>query len=1500
MNSKNDGFGADWYTVIPLVPIGLAFVLDVSSALPKPNRVKAISRAISAPFQNFLKLGDLADPIDDPRPPPLFLARSLKALAFVQLTIGLTLLIEQVVTKDSSLKSLGIFLGWAYTLFTVVRSPPATPPYLLIAFATCHAVVIIIGIGLVLISGVVARLPVLDLVSLGLATAFVAVAGCLPMTALRPAKNVAQSWDAPSSFLSSPEDDVTLWSWCSFKFVEPIFGVARKGTINDEDVWSLSPFFLHKNLFQKCLEYRELHPEHSLLRFLVVSNSLDLILDASLEMWSTFIGFVPPYALQEILAALSENTPSARERAYYWAFITFIAHLSFAQKDLFKGWHTRRCYERTRGQLFCALHYKSLKRQDLSEAVKREGEEATNADLGKVVNLMQGDTYAVAQRFWEFSSLIANPIRLVIALVFLYQVLGWSAFAGVAVILVASILNYPLSTYNIKITRYSWGAKDKRMGIVNELLQNIRFLKFYGWEYHWSRIAERAREVELRWRVKENINSTLISFIWIWIPSATALASFMCFTLVAGEKLTVSKAFTSIALFSHLQGPMTSLPGQVMAMLHAYVSMQRIEGFLSEPEVESWASSLTTNNNGLYRPGLGFRDAVFQWNTGTNASSTPSRFELGPLNIEFPEGCLTIIGGATGSGKSALLSALLGEMHRLRGEVFINKADHSVAFCAQNSWLEHATIRDNIIFGSNFGFDEERYRQVLYACALEKDLDVLDAGDVTEIGEKGITLSGGQRARIALARAVYSQAKYLLLDDPLAAVDMHTAQHIVTRCFQGDMMRGRTVILVTHHVQLCLPAARRLIEIENGQVVKDIDSSEFSREDMKHFAEMKTLSTEFEIQDDNTTAAVGNEADDSAAASVNSQRKVKGNGKLVEAEARAEGRVSLKTYLIYIKAAGILSWMLTIALMLFIRLINISNQVFVARWGEAYEQRLGILRTMTLVPIKYPWDGLPSPNIDVKPWLMIYLLISLTGAFTVLFYIALGYYASLQASRVLFLKLLHRLTRAPTRFFDTTPIGRILNRFTTDINVIDGALQNSARNCISGILDFIASFIVILVVVPSFAPFALFIAWLYIRLAPPYIMASRDLRRLESISLSPAFAGFDELLRGIVHIRAFGMEQRYQEQFYKKVDKFQSFDHVYWLVNGWLRWRYDCLGSVVVFAATIFALWRGVADGSAAIVIVQAGIFAEASRQLVKVAAQLELDFNSVERVSEYLDVPQEAPPVIKESRPPAYWPSSSGQIVVEDLTVQYAPHLAPVLHGLSFTIRQSEKIGIVGRTGSGKSTLALSLLRMVEPSGGRIFIDNLDISTIGLEDLRTRITIISQDVALFSGTIRSNLDPLGQHTDRECWDVLERCHLIPLLKHTPSEREPTILDMPVSQNSLSAGEKQLMALARAVLRRTNVVIMDEATSQIDVLLDDRIQETIREELSSAIVITIAHRLKTVINYDRILVLDDGNIVEFGPPKELLTRVNGPFQEMCRKSADWRYFKSIAGEANST
>jgi ABC-type multidrug transport system fused ATPase/permease subunit len=479
---------------------------------------------------------------------------------------------------------------------------------------------------------------------------------------------------------------------------------------------------------------------------------------------------------------------------------------------------------------------------------------------------------------------------------------------------------------------------------------------------------------------------------------------------------------------------------------------------------------------------------------------------------------------------------------------------------------------------------------------------------MTEIGEKGVSLSGGQRARVALARALYSPARIILLDDPLAAVDMHTARHLVEECLGGPLMKGRTVILVTHHVKMCLPSASYIIELNTGNIER-----QGRVKDLQQNGVLDAILSEIVTQNENDEDDAGkdeqeqakeeyNEADivpesrasgqgtpsgsnvDGAPNETDPASKTKDStkpkwrlsiaemGKLVDEEARATGRVSWGTYKTYIQAAGYWSWILTVLLMFSMRGISILDQFYLSKWGESYnhsnttapepilpnassyfnptshQTRLSQVPAAAkvheaVIPII---DDLPPPDQNVLPWLFIYFCITILSASTVLGFVSLGYYASLQASRSLFQRMLIRLSRAPTRFFDITPVGRILNRFVADIGAVDGALNNSARSAIGGALSFIASFAVIVSVVPAFTPFAIFIAWLYVRLAPPYVNTARDLRRLESIALSPAFAGYDELLHGLIHVRAFGVERRYQERFYKRVDTFQMFDHSYW------------------------------------------------------------------------------------------------------------------------------------------------------------------------------------------------------------------------------------------------------------------------------------------------------------------------------------------------------------------
>ncbi|WAQ92564.1 hypothetical protein PtA15_17A45 [Puccinia triticina] len=1426
-------------------------------------------------------------------------------------------------------------LVWLYSLIYLSIRTITRPVYQLLLLWTSLAVAEAVKISLAIdADGAPSKLIIIwralhILLILGL----IYVAGSYPILDVLPCQNVAKPGTAPSANDTCPEDTASLWQWLSFSFLDPLLQLSQQRALKEEDVWKLSPFFQHRILFARYVrlikeEYPSADRKISLIWILVRSNSLDLMISLLVDLWSAVVGFVSTYAIKRILDGLSFGD---RSLSFKFAILHFLCNMSFAQLDLCGKWHARRCYERTRGQLFNILHDKALRRKDMSGVVlskpsSSESEETdkndqSHANIGKISNLMAGDSYQVAEQFWHSAAVVTSPLRLVISLVFLYKLLGWSAFFGAGMVGAAYLLNWPLIKFDVKFSREYSHARDKRMTIATETIQSIRFLKFMGWENKWESKVQSSRELELSLRIKQMILSAIISFIWIFVPTAVLLISFWAFTSVFHQPLTVSIAFTSISLFTQLQWALQELPNQITAWLRALVSVRRIEKFLAEEDVPAWVTSLSRveadeeGQQPVSEPGsIRFDQASFTWPQSEESKKTES-FVLGPVTLDLPVGKLCIVTGPTGSGKSSFLCAILGEMDCVEGSVLVDKADGKLAYASQTAWLESATIRENIVFQSEF--DQSRYDAVVAACALTQDLAIMPHGDKTEIGERGISLSGGQKARISLARAIYSRAKILLLDDPLSAVDMHTARTLVEG-LQGDLLRGRTVVLVTHHLGLCQPAASLLIHIKGGRIDYAGSATEFKVDPT-------------ELADDPTTeesSKPGSQAESSSSASLSRPRSpelsktsaavedadLEGDGRLIEKEKIQEGRVSGATYLSYLNAAGWLNWALLCGLMVCSRLSSVASQWALKLWGEAYPHT-----ALELVAIYDPTKGFPRPDVNVDPWIRLYLIIGLTTGFIILAGLAVGNFAELRASRKLFSAMLGRIVRAPTRWYDVTPTGRILNRLVSDIDTVDFALHETSVGAIRGTIAFVISFIVIILVVPTFTPIALFIAWLYVRLGPNYIKTSRDLRRLESVSRSPMFQNFSNLLFGIQSIRAYAAEDRYQNLFFSSCDTFQTMDHHYWLTNFWLMWRYDCLGSVVVFLTTCFALVSGVSEGFAAISVVQAEIFAQATRSLVSVFAQLELDFNAVERITEYLKIPQEAPSIIESFRPPAYWPSDTSGLIVENLVVKYADHLPAALKAISFEIKPREKVGIIGRTGSGKSTLAMSLLRILEATSGRIILDGIDISRIGLEDLRTRITIVSQDVTLFEGTVRDNLDPLHIHSDEECWEVLRSCGLasmaaifgaqeLPSAK-TDEEDDSTSdtltaphparislksLDTKLSEGgkSFSVGQRQMLALARAMLRSTKVVIMDEATSSIDMETDARIQATIRECMGDSMVITIAHRLFTVIDYDKLIILKEGQIIELGSPKDLIQDVNSEFRRMCESSADWLSLKN--------
>ncbi|CAO1639342.1 unnamed protein product [Sympodiomycopsis kandeliae] len=1631
---------------------------------------------------------------------------TLASLGILHLLATLSALAYRSVTTSSAhaTSAWPYALIWLYAVWRPITRKSPTPPYDLLALYLLHALATVIDLHaqwaasthrLITIASGMALLPT----GLALATIF-----------SMPLVDPATLPDTTSNDTTRPpagEDRCTLWQWMTFSWLTPLINLSLEQTINQQDVWQLSIACKSNLLVRK---FNSVLPHKSLPRRLISANAHDMLLDVLLTLVSSTLSYAPPFFLKRILEAIEGrgDTGTTKSTAYLYAVLSLATMIIKSQTDLQHLFYGRRASVRFRGQLIASIYQKALRTRDMNgalspansdskEAKSKEhqqepqqqpqqqqnpSEGSDDANIGKVVSLAAVDSIRISASCASAYMLYSAPIEIVVASLFLYNLLGWSAFTGFIVLIVASPVQSRLTKMTIQVTQQLSATRDKRLSALNEVTQNLKFVKYYAFEEEMKRRIMRYRETEITILRKRQLLQSFVMALWTLTPALVTTVSFASYVLIAKRQLDVSTAFTAIALFQLLRGPLNSLPMQINDLLNTKVSADRIDAFLKADEVPREVSSISeadpspfiVSNDG---DRFGCEDSTFQWPISSDglskddvaakkktaalarrgekkslkkvvsrffkrrleddeqdaqAACLPQAHQHMPVqqdpdesrdddlqraddeeerpfkleNITFlpPKGKLTLVAGATGSGKSALLTALLGEMEQLKGKSYLQKdtgvdpktgLSHTVAYCAQSPWLQHATIRQNILFG--LPYDAQRYHAVLDACALRPDLAILDDSDLTEIGEKGVSLSGGQQARVALARAVYSRSAIVLLDDPLSAVDAHTASKLVKDCFSGPLMRNRTTVLVTHHAEIILgaKAASWMATLKEGVIVEqgkpeEVDGLE-EDEDAAAYSKAQEPADGVpgdEDADGDETKVDGTDSDPNQS----SPRK-----KLVEEEKRAIGGVKKEVYKMYLDAVGWGIAGLVILSLIAFKGTDLAEKGWLAVWGASYRTEakgavmdvssIGSGNSSGMLPHPLLWlaggSGVESnamtssfilashktanaffsrmgadafslassPEISTNsifppasesplPYIIVFFLINLAAATMTTLSALFTFYGSLQASRALFAKMLDATMGATTRWLDKTPSGRIVNKFSRDVEVLDSSVNQSLRWFASFLIAGILSVATIIIVLPSFIVPTIVLGTLNYYVARGYVKAARDLRRLESISRSPIFSAFSELLQGISTVRAFAAEKRLLRECTDRIDLANSFFLYFWMSNRWLLFRLDVLGAVSIFMATVASLYGTIAAGLAGLALTQAQALIQAGYWMARFYTTLEQDANSIERIREALDdTPQEPPSIIADNRPPAAWPAQ-GRVEVKDLQLRYAPDLPPVLHGISFSIKPGEKVGIVGRTGSGKSTTALAFFRFVEFDAGSIFIDDVDISQIGLHDLRSRLTIIPQNAVLFSGTIRDNLDPFGQHTDEECLQALHAVNIrtdnlqgTSSAKVTPT-RTPqkgrsrsgsasdhqkanfllappdttgsghntpsgsgssspsqtyVTLDSRVSEggNNWSQGQRQLLAMSRALLRGSQVILMDEASSAVDFATDTLIQSTIRTSFSRATVITIAHRLHTVVHADKVLVLDQGKVKEFGPPKELMSQEGSMFKEMCRTSGDW-------------
>jgi ABC-type multidrug transport system fused ATPase/permease subunit len=887
------------------------------------------------------------------------------------------------------------------------------------------------------------------------------------------------------------------------------------------------------------------------------------------------------------------------------------------------------------------------------------------------------------------------------------------------------------------------------------------------------------------------------------------VTAFYIYCVWVGKPLRIDIAFPALQLFSAIEEGFQRIPGIITTLLNARISMERIEEFMLEPDKVEGESS------GRSEESLTMVDASFAWPGATEPV-------LQDLTLSFPAG-LSLVYGEVGAGKTALLQALLGELDHLSGTY--SPAGDVVGYCAQTPWLQSMSIRDNILFSAPY--HEARYRKVLDACALIPDMANFKNGDLSLIGENGIGLSGGQRARVALARAVYSNAKILFLDDPLSALDHQTAESIVKKCLTGSLVEGRIIVLVTHRTELCQGIAKQIIRISHGRA--EIFDPEAVPSELMNEAEEQVDGDEKETEDQ-TAAAIPE--------------------KFMEDEHREHGGVKASVYWEYIKAGTIKNWSLMLLFMAIFRLANLAEAWFLKSWGEAYDGP----RT----PSKDPLSRLPSPETNIRPWLVGFLLLIVSQSVVYVFREGAIQLVIYTAGKAMFTTVMSKVVHATFRFYDVTPVGRLMNRLTSDINIIDGNLASHFTAFSAAAIVWLSSLVVIGSITPTFLAFAVVLTITLVKVYSLFLPSSQSLRRLEMVSLTPLLSNFGQLTDGLGTIRAFCAQARFQEGIIVTTDGFQKMDHFYWSLQAWLMCRFNALSSVSTFLMTFLAVYTGVSPGLTAFVLTAAQRFVSGTSELCRVYGQMQMDFVSVERIVELIHLDQEP---AGELDPPAYWPRLGGDIVFEDVSIKYAPHLDPSLKNISLTIKGGSTTALIGRTGSGKSTLALSLLATTLPCTGRILIDGIDISKVRIDTLRKRVTFLAQEPVLFPGTMRMNLDPISEYSDEECASVLSKIAL----------RHNWTLDMNIDTGgkNLSQGQRQLVGLARALLRRSSIIIMDEATASIDKETAGKIQELIREELKESTVVTIAHRVEAVKGVDWCVVLEKGEVKEFGEASKI-------------------------------
>ncbi|EMD38835.1 hypothetical protein CERSUDRAFT_92869 [Gelatoporia subvermispora B] len=1281
--------------------------------------------------------------------------------------------------------------------------------------------------------------------------------------------------DCPESHVKghveSPLLTANVFSVWTFSWMSGLMKKGAKQYITEEDLPSLVPKDEAENLGLKL--QKSLGEHSSLWTALFVAYGGPYAFAALLKLIQDSLAFLQPQLLRWLLAYISEYqstrhsgeaSPSPLE-GFAIAVIMFVA--SCVQTVILHQYF-QRCFEtgmRVRAGLVTVIYQKAL-------VLSNDGRGSASGDI---VNLMSVDATRLQDLCTYGLIAISGPFQIVLAFISLYNILGWAAFVGVAIMIVSIPMNTAIARMLKRMQEQQMKNRDKRTRLMSDLLANIKSIKLYAWENAFLRwILQVRNEQELKMLRKIGIVTSLNTALWSGIPLIVAFSSFAVASVASTTTLTSDVIFPAISLFMLLQFPLNMFSMVTSNIIEALVSVKRLSAFLAADELQPDARELKEDVKlDIGDEVISIQHGEFAW---TKDAVSPT---LDDINLTVRKGELVGILGRVGAGKTSLLSAIIGEMRRLEGVV---KVSGTISYAPQNPWIMSATIRDNILF--SHAYDEAFYNLVLDACALRPDLALLSDGDLTEVGEKGITLSGGQRARVALARAVYARADIILLDDVLAALDSHVARHVFDHALgPSGILATKARIVVTNSIHFLkqfdqIAYIRRGVILESGPYHELVNNNKSELHKLiKGHGTLPTsgVSTPFTTVNSSTPSSEGETAVTSSQILTEEKlesldkklvrRRSYGKATLINSlptrtvsdgptkEHIEQGRVKRDVYLQYIEAASKAGFIAFVVACIAQQLASLAGNNVLRAWGE-HNRKVG-------------------DNEDAFGYLLNYGLFSLSS--TILGAIAailIWVLCSIRSAQHLHDSMLYAVMRAPLSFFELTPTGRILNLFSRDTYVVDQILarviQNSVRTlCVTAMIVLVIgwSFPLFLIAVPP-------LTWFYLRVMAYYLATSRELKRLDAVSRSPIFAWFSESLNGLSTIRAFHQQGIFIANNEHRVDHNQICYLPSISANRWLAVRLEFVGSAIIFLAAIFALvalvTTGVDAGLVGFVLSYALNTTGSLNWLVRSASEVEQNIVSVERILHYIQLPPEAPAEVADAVPVG-WPLK-GEIEFREYSTRYRPELDLVLKDLNVKIRKDRYLR--------KDRIR----KIIEPAAGTIFIDGVDITRIGLHDLRSAISIVPQSPDLFEGTIRDNIDPTSAHSDADIWTALEQARLKDFVTSLPEG-----LDAPVREggSSMSSGQRQLLCFARALLRKSKILVLDEATSAVDLDTDRAIQEIIHGPLFKDVtMLTIAHRINTILESDKVLVLDAGRVIEFESPHSLLAKQHSAFYSLAAEA----------------